>query len=218
MTLEDFHALMEGVEQKTLNVILKADTQGSADVLVSSFGKLGNEEVSINVVHSGVGGVNESDVLLAGASNAVIIGFHVTASTKVKAMAEEEGVDIRTYLIIYEAIDQVHLALEGMLTPDSKEVLIGHAEIRQVFRSSKVGNIAGSIQQDGETERGALARLIRDDVVVYTGKIATVRRDKDEVKSVSTGFECGLKLERYDDIQIGDIIETYRIESVAKTL
>jgi len=218
MTLEDFHALMEGVEQKTLNVIIKADAQGSADVLVSSFAKLGNEEVSINVIHSGVGGVNESDVLLASASRAVIIGFHVTAGAKVKAMAEEEGVDIRTYLVIYEAIDQVNLALEGMLTPDSKEVIIGHAEIRQVFRSSKVGNIAGSIQLDGTTERGALARLIRDDVVVYSGKVASVRREKEEVKSVSQGFECGLKLERYDDIQEGDIIETYRVESVAKTL
>lgn len=218
MTLEDFHALMEGVEQKTLNIIIKADAQGSADVLVSSFAKLGNEEVSINVVHSGVGGVNESDVLLAGASDAVIIGFHVTANAKVKAMAEEEGVDIRTYLIIYEAIDEVQRALEGMLTPDKKEVIVGHAEIRQVFRSSKVGNIAGSIQLDGETVRGAMARLIRDDVVVYTGKIATVRREKDEVKSVSQGFECGLKLERFDDIQVGDIIETYRVESVAKKL
>jgi len=218
MTLEDFHALMEGVEQKTLNIIIKADAQGSADVLVSSFAKLGNEEVSINVVHSGVGGVNESDVLLAGASDAVIIGFHVTANAKVKAMAEEEGVDIRTYLIIYEAIDEVQRALEGMLTPDKKEVIVGHAEIRQVFRSSKVGNIAGSIQLDGETVRGAMARLIRDDVVIYTGKIATVRREKDEVKSVSQGFECGLKLERFDDIQVGDIIETYRVESVAKKL
>ncbi len=218
MTLEDFHALMEGVEQKTLNIIVKADAQGSADVIGSSFAKLGNEEVSINVVHSGVGGVNESDVLLASASDAVIIGFHVTANAKVKAMAEEEGVDIRTYLIIYEAIDEVQRALEGMLTPDKKEVIVGHAEIRQVFRSSKVGNIAGSIQLDGETVRGAMARLIRDDVVVYTGKIATVRREKDEVKSVSQGFECGLKLDRFDDIQTGDIIETYRVESVAKKL
>jgi len=218
MTLEDFHALMEGVEQKTLNVIVKADAQGSVDVISSSFAKLGNEEVSINIVHAGVGGINESDVLLAGASNAVIIGFHVTAGTKIRQMAETEGVDIRTYLVIYEAIDEVTRALEGLLTPDTKEVIIGHAEIRQVFRSSKFGNIAGCIQQDGETERGAMARLLRDNVVVYSGKIATVRREKDEVKSVSTGFECGLKLERFDDLQVGDIIETYKLESIAKTL
>ena len=218
MTLEDFHALMEGVEQKTLNVIIKADTQGSADVFCSSFAKLGNAEVSISVVHAGVGGINESDVLLASASNAVIIGFHVTAGIKVRQMAETEGVDIRTYLIIYEAIDQVTRALEGMLTPDTKEIITGHAEIRQVFRSSKVGNIAGCFQLDGDTERGAMARLLRDNVVVYNGKIATVRRDKDEVKSVTQGFECGLKLDRFDDIQQGDIIETYKLESIAKTL
>lgn len=218
MTLEDFHALMEGVEQKTLNVIIKADAQGSVDVLCSSFAKLGNAEVSISVVHAGVGGINESDVLLASASNAVIIGFHVTAGIKVRQMAEVEGVDIRTYLIIYEAIDQVTRALEGMLTPDTKEIITGHAEIRQVFRSSKVGNIAGSFQLDGDTERGAMARLLRDNVVVYSGKIATVRRERDEVKSVTQGFECGLKLDRFDDIQVGDIIETFKLESIAKTL
>ncbi|MBX3180136.1 MAG: translation initiation factor IF-2 [Candidatus Hydrogenedentes bacterium] len=218
MTLEDFHALMQGVEQKSLNVIIKADAQGSVDVLTSSFAKLGNEEVSINVVHAGVGGVNESDVLLASASTAVIIGFHVTASTKVRQMAEAEGVDIRTYLVIYEAIDEVTKALEGLLAPDTKEVIVGHAEIRQVFRSSRFGNIAGCIQLDGETERGALTRLIRDNVVVYSGKIASVRREKDEVRSVSQGFECGLKLDRYDDIQTGDIIETYKLENIAKTL
>lgn len=218
MTLEDFHALMEGVEQKTLNVIIKADAQGSVDVLCSSFAKLGNAEVSISVVHAGVGGINESDVLLASASNAVIIGFHVTAGIKVRQMAETEGVDIRTYLVIYEAIDQVTRALEGMLTPDTKEIITGHAEIRQVFRSSKVGNIAGCFQLDGDTERGAMARLLRDNVVVYSGKIATVRRERDEVKSVTQGFECGLKLDRFDDIQQGDIIETFKLESIAKTL
>ncbi len=218
MTLEDFHALMEGVEQKTLNVIIKADAQGSVDVLCSSFAKLGNAEVSISVVHAGVGGINESDVLLASASNAVVIGFHVTAGVKVRQMAEAEGVDIRTYLIIYEAIDQVTRALEGMLTPDTKEIITGHAEIRQVFRSSKVGNIAGSFQLDGDTERGALARLLRDNIVIYSGKIATVRRERDEVKSVTQGYECGLKLDRFDDIQPGDIIETYKLESIAKTL
>jgi len=218
MTLEDFHALMEGVEQKTLNVILKADAQGSVDVLSSSFAKLGNEEVSIQIVHAGVGGINESDVLLAGASNAVVIGFHVTAGVKVRQMAEAEGVDIRTYLVIYEAIDQVTRALEGLLTPDTKENIVGHAEIRQIFRSSKFGNIAGCMQLDGETERGALARLLRDNVVVYSGKVATVRRERDEVRSVSQGYECGLKLERFDDVQVGDIIETYKLESIAKTL
>ena len=218
MTLEDFTARMEGAERKTLNIIIKADAQGSVDVLRSSFGKLGNEEVSVNVVHSGVGGINGSDVLLASASDAVIIGFHVTANPKVQKMAEAEGVDVRLYLIIYEAIDQVKQALEGLLTPDSKEVITGHAEVRQVFRSSSLGNIAGSFQQDGTTERGAKARLIRDGVVVWDGRINSIRRNKDDVKAVLAGFECGIKLERYDDVQNNDIIETYRIESVAKTL
>jgi len=218
MTLEDFHARMSGVEQKVLNVIVKADVQGSVDVLNSSLIKLGNEEVSLNVVHSGVGGINESDIMLASASDAVIIGFHISPNPKIKKLAEQEGVEIRTYRVIYEMIDEIRSALEGMLTPDKKETVTGHAEIRRVFRSSNVGNIAGCYQLDGETERGSLARLIRDDVVIHETKIATVRREKDEVKSVATGFECGIRLEKFDDVQVGDIIECYKVENVAKTL
>ncbi|MBI2421995.1 MAG: translation initiation factor IF-2 [Candidatus Hydrogenedentes bacterium] len=218
MTLEDFHARMLASDQKILNVIVKGDVQGSTDVMGSSLAKLGNEEVRVSVVHAGVGGINESDILLASASDAVIIGFHVTANAKVQQLAAQEGVDMRTYLVIYEAIEEVRKALEGMLTPDQKEIVTGHAEVRQVFRSSAVGNIAGSFQLDGETTRGSLARVIRNDVVVQEGKIATVRREKDDVKTVSAGYECGLKLERFDDIQVGDVIECYRIEAVAKTL
>ncbi|MFM1920347.1 MAG: hypothetical protein RLZZ303_1981 [Candidatus Hydrogenedentota bacterium] len=218
MTLEDFHARMSGVEQKVLNVIVKADVQGSMDVLNQSLVKLGNEEVSVSVVHSGVGGVNESDVMLASASDAVVFGFHVAANAKAKKLAEQEGVEIRMYRVIYELMDDVRKALEGMLTPEKREIVTGHAEIRRVFRSSNYGNIAGSYQLDGETERGSLARLIRDDVVICETKIATVRREKDEVKSVATGFECGIKLDNYDDIQVGDIVECYKVESVAKTL
>jgi translation initiation factor IF-2 len=188
------------------------------NVLETSFSKLGNQEVTVMVVHSGVGGVNESDVMLASASDAVIIGFHVTANGKIQKLAEQEGVEIRTYQVIYEAIDEVRNALEGMLAPDKKEVVTGHAEIRKVFRSSAVGSIAGCMQLDGETERNSLARLIRDDVVVIETKIATVRREKDEVKSVATGYECGIKLENFNDIREGDVIECYRIEDVAKKL
>jgi translation initiation factor IF-2 len=187
-------------------------------VLRTSFAKMGNEEVSINVIHSGVGGINESDVVLADASDAVIIGFHVTANAKVRKLAEQVGVDIRTYRIIYEALDQVRNALEGMLTPDKKEVILGHAEVRQVFSSSALGNIAGCYQTDGESHRNALARLVRDNVIIYEGAITSLRRQKDDVRSVATGFECGIKLERYDDIQLGDVIEIFKIESVAKTL
>ncbi len=218
MTLEDFHARMSGAEQKVLNVIVKADVQGSVDVLNSSLIKLGNEEVSLMIVHSGVGGVNESDVMLASASDAVIIGFHITPNPKIKKLAEQEGVEIRTYGVIYEMLDEIRSALEGMLTPDKKETITGHAEIRRVFRSSNVGNIAGCYQLDGETERGSLARLIRDDVVIHESKIASVRREKDEVKSVATGYECGIRLDKFDDVQVGDIIECFKVENVAKTL
>jgi len=218
VTLEDFHERMLSGEQKTLNIIVKADVQGSVDVLEQSFAKIGNEEVGINVVHSGVGGVNESDVMLASASDAVIIGFHVTANAKVQKLAEQEGVELRTYRIIYEAIDDLRSALEGLLTPDVKEVIVGHAEVRQVFRSSALGNIAGCMQLDGETERGSRARLLRDDVVIHEGRIGSVRRNKDDVKSVATGFECGIKLERYEGVEVGDVIETYKLENVAKIL
>ena len=218
MTLEDFHARFEGQEQKKLNVIIKSDVQGSVDVLRTSFAKMGNEEVSINVIHSGVGGINESDVVLAEASDAVIIGFHVTANSKVQKLAEQVGVDIRTYRIIYEALDQVRNALEGMLTPDKKEVVLGHAEVREVFSSSALGNIAGCYMTDGEAQRSASARLVRDGVIVYEGTIVSLRRMKDDVRSVATGYECGIKLDKFNDIHVGDVIEMFKIESVAKTL
>ncbi|MBN2309156.1 MAG: translation initiation factor IF-2, partial [Candidatus Hydrogenedentes bacterium] len=218
ITLEDLQEQLMSGEKSELNVVLKADVQGSVDVLESSLAKQGNESVSVRLVHSGVGGINESDVLLAAASDAVIIGFHVTANARVQKLAEQEGVDIRCYRVIYEAIDDIHRALEGMLEPESKEVVTGHVEIRAVFRSSAVGNIAGCYVTDGEVSRGSLARLVRDDVVVHEGKIQSVRREKDDVRSVSSGFECGVKLDGYEDIKEGDVIETYRVEAVARTL
>lgn len=218
ITLEDFHEQMLAGERKELNIVLKADVQGSVDVLRESLSKVGNEEVHANIVHSGVGGVNESDILLASASEAVIIGFHVTANTKVQKMAEREGVDVRTYRIIYEAIEAVRKALEGMLTPDSKEVVTGHAEIRAVFRSSAIGNIAGCMVLDGEISRGSQARLLRDGVIIHEGRIGTLRREKDDARTVSEGFECGITLDRYGDIKVNDVVEVFRIEDVAKTL
>lgn len=218
VTLEDFHLLLESGETHELNVVLKADVQGSVDVFESSLAKVGNQEVHVRLVHSGVGGINESDILLASASDAVIIGFHVTASPRAQKLAEQEGVDIRTYRVIYEAIEDVRLALEGMLTPESKEVITGHIEIRQVFRSSAFGNIAGCYVLDGEVHRGSPARVTRDNVVVYQGKIGTLRREKDDARTVAAGFECGIKLENFEDIKPGDIIELYRVDTVAKTL
>jgi translation initiation factor IF-2 len=218
ITLEDFHSLMVAGEQQELHVVLKADVQGSVDVFESSLSKQGNEEVSIRVVHSGVGGINESDVMLASASDAVIIGFHVTANSKVQKLAEQEGVDIRTYRVIYEAIDDVRKALEGMLRPEEHEVVTGHVEIRQVFRSSAIGNIAGCYVLDGSVTRNARVRLIRDSVVVHEGRVHTLRRAKDDAREVLTGFECGIKIDNFDDIREGDIIEVFKIEEVAKTL
>ncbi len=218
ITLEDFHEHVLAGETSELRIVIKADVQGSVDVLRTSFERVGNEEVKTKVVHVGVGGINESDVLLASASDAVIIGFHVTANPKVQKLAEKEGVDIRTYRVIYEAIEDVRKALEGMLAPEEKQVSTGHAEIRTIFRSSSFGNIAGCYVLDGNIDRGALARLIRDDKILVESKIGTLRRIKDDAKTVATGFECGIKLEKFEDIKEGDIIETYRIDSIAKTL
>ncbi|MCX5771934.1 MAG: translation initiation factor IF-2 [Candidatus Hydrogenedentes bacterium] len=218
ITLEDFHAQLMAGEKNELRVVLKADVQGSVDVLSTSLAKLGNEEVRVDLVHGGVGGVNESDVLLASASDAVIIGFHVTANAKVKKLAEQEGVDIRTYRVIYEAIADVKAALEGMLAPEMKETVTGHVEIRQIFRSSSFGNIAGCYVLDGEVARGSQVRLTRDDQIIYTGRIGTLRRGKEDARSVTAGLECGIKLENYEDIKEGDVIEAYKVEQVAKAL
>ncbi|NUM54332.1 MAG: translation initiation factor IF-2 [Candidatus Hydrogenedentes bacterium] len=218
ITLEDFAEQMMAGEKNVLNVVLKADVQGSVDVFESSLAKIGSSEVQVKVVHSGVGAINESDVMLASASDAVIIGFHVAASPKAQKLAEQHGVDIRTYRIIYEAIEEVRLALEGMLAPESKEVVTGHVEIRQVFRSSALGNIAGCYVLDGEIARTSLVRLTRDGVVVHEGKLGSLKRMKDDARSVAAGFECGIKLDNYEDIKPGDVIEAYRVEAVKRTL
>ncbi|MFP6583118.1 MAG: translation initiation factor IF-2 [Candidatus Hydrogenedentota bacterium] len=218
ITLEDFYAQLVAGEQTQLNVLVKADVQGSVDVLKSTLPDIGNEEVAINIVHSGVGAINESDILLASASDAVILGFHTEVSPKAEGLAQSEGVDIRTYRVIYEMVDDLRKSLEGMLTPDEHEVITGHAEIRAIFKSSALGSIAGCMQLDGETKRDAMARLKRGDEVVYTGKIDSVRREREQVSAVQTGFECGIKLQGFDGIAEGDIIETYFVELVAKTL
>ena len=218
VTLEDFHERLLAGEKQELNVLVKADVQGSIDVLESTLPKLGNEEVQVRIVHSGVGSINESDVLLASASDAVILGFQVETMVKARRLAQSDGVDIRDYQVIYEMTEDVRKSLEGLLTPDKVEVVIGHAEIRQVFKSSALGNIAGCTQIDGETKRDSLARLLRNNEVIYEGRIGSLRREKDQVNAVQTGFECGIKLADFTDIQVGDLIEVYRVEEVAKTL
>jgi len=218
VTLEDFHSLLLAGKQSELKVVVKGDVQGSVDVLQSTLPGLGNEEVRIQIVHSGVGAVNESDVLLASASSAVILGFNIEATSKAEQLAQNEGVDIRGYKVIYEMVDDLKKSLEGMLVPDEKEVVTGHAEIRQVFKSSALGSIAGCMQIDGETNRNSMARLLRGSDVVWEGKIETLRREKEQVSKVVQGFECGIKLTGFDQIQESDVIEAYAIEQVAKTL
>jgi len=218
ITLEDFHSLVQAGEQKKLNILIKADVQGSADVLKSSLSGLGNEEVGVEIIRSSVGEVNESDILLAQVSKAIIITFHVGINPRAQKLAEETGVEIRKYEVIYDIIEDVRKALSGLLKPIVNEVIIGHAEIRKVFRSSSFGNIAGCFQLDGTTVRGALARIIREGNVICEDKIGSLKRNKDDVREVSAGFECGIKLEKFEDIKEGDIIEVYRLEEVRPSL
>ncbi|MCJ7796937.1 MAG: translation initiation factor IF-2, partial [Thermoleophilia bacterium] len=187
------------------------------EALEEALKNVSHPEVKVQVIHSGVGGINESDIMLASASNAVVIGFNVRPSVAAKALAEAEGVDVRTYRVIYKAIEDVEAALVGMLTPDQVEEELGTAEVRKVFYSSKIGAIAGSYVQSGRIVRGARMRLLRDGSIVHEGSIATLRRDKDDAREVLTGFECGIHLDSFDDIKEGDIIEAYEIKEVART-
>ena len=218
LTLEDLQAKLATGETNELNVILKADVQGSVDVLSSSLQKLGNEEVRVKVIRAAAGGVNEGDVILASASEAFILGFNVVANPRAAKLAEQEGIEIRTYRVIYEAIDEVKKALEGLLETEKKQVVTGHAEVRRIFKSSAIGTIAGCSVRDGEITRNSKARLLRDEVVVYEGTISSLKRERDDARTVASGFECGITLENFDDLKEGDVIETFRIEEVARTL
>jgi translation initiation factor IF-2 len=218
VTLEEFFQKKDEAAGGTLRVIIKADQGGPAEALADALSQLSTAEVKVEVVHRGVGAVNESDVLLAKASQAVIIGFHVRPDSNARAAAEREHVDIRSYRIIYEAVEDVKAALEGMLKPEEKEVVVGEAEVRQLFKISGVGTVAGSYVRNGMIQRTAKARVIRDGTVVYTGAFASLRRFKDDVKEVKDGLECGIGIENFNDVKVGDVIEAYRIESVARSL
>ncbi|WP_275271377.1 MULTISPECIES: translation initiation factor IF-2 [Limnobacter] len=211
-----FEQMAEG-EVKSLAVILKADVQGSQEALSHALQKLSTDEVKVQVVHAAVGGISESDVNLAVASKAVIIGFNVRADQGARKTAENNGVDIRYYNIIYDAVDEIKAAMTGMLTPDKKEEIIGNVEIREVYKISKVGSVAGCMVTDGVIRRGAGVRLLRDNVVVWTGQLASLKRFKDDAKEVRQNFECGLQLHNYDDIQVGDILEAFEVKEVART-
>jgi len=212
-----FENMGEGQAQ-VLPLIVKADVQGSQEALVASLLKLSTDEVRVQVVHAAVGGISESDVNLAIASKAVIIGFNTRADANARKVADGNGVDIRYYNVIYDAVDEVKAAMAGMLAPEQKEEIIGMAEIRVVFVASKIGTIAGSMVTSGVVRRNAKFRLLRDNIVIYTGDIESVRREKDDVREVKEGFECGIKLKNYTDIKEGDQLEVFEIKEVARTL
>ncbi|MBQ8481253.1 MAG: translation initiation factor IF-2 [Alphaproteobacteria bacterium] len=205
-------------ESKHLSVVIKADVQGSIEALEGSLKKLSNDEVSVQVLHSAVGAISESDVTLAHASDALIIGFNVRANAQARDMAHRDGVDIRYYSIIYTVVDDVKKALEGMLTPELREKILGYAQIRNVFNITGVGKVAGCMVTEGMVKRGAKVRLLRDNVVIHDGNLGQLKRYKDDVKEVKEGFECGMSFENYSDIQVNDSIECYEVEEIAKTL
>ncbi|MCT4606768.1 MAG: translation initiation factor IF-2 [Marinisporobacter sp.] len=216
VSLEDLFKHIQEGEVKELNIIVKADVQGSVEAVKQSFMKLSNDEVKVKMIHGGVGTITESDIMLASASNAIIIGFNVRPSSTVTSLAKRESVDLRTYRIIYEAIADVEAAMKGMLDPEYKEVVLGKVEIRATFKVPGVGTIGGAYVQEGKVMRNAQVRLVRDGIVVFEGAIASLKRFKDDVKEVATGYECGIGLENYNDIKEGDIVEPYIIEEIKR--
>ena len=218
ITLEEIGRRLAIGDFKELNVIVKGDVDGSIEALTDSLLKLSTEEIAVNVIHKAVGAISESDVLLASASDAIIIGFQVRPTAQARRIAETEEIDIRLYSIIYQAIEEMKDAMEGMLSPDIVEEVLGTAEVRDIFKISKVGTIAGSYVLEGNITRSAKVRLIRDGIVIYNGKLATLKRFKDDVKEVKFGYECGIALEKFNDLQVGDQFEAYHEVEVAKTL
>jgi len=215
ITLDGFLAQAKEGGQRDLNLIIKADAQGSAEALRAQLDGLVNEEVRTRVIHTGVGGINESDVMLASASSAIIIGFNIRPDATITRKAETEGVDMRLYDVIYNAIDEVKAAMTGMLKPQEREVVLGQAEVRQIFKVSKVGTIAGCYVKSGKIVRDAKVRLLRDNVKIYEGKLASLKRFKDDVREVQEGYECGMAIENFNDLKEGDVIEAFAMEQVA---
>jgi translation initiation factor IF-2 len=218
VSLDDLYQQIQTGEVKELKIVLKADVQGSVEAMSEALRRLSSDDVRVNVLHASVGGITESDVLLASASNAIVIGFNVRPEPKAAALAEREGVDIRLYTIIYEALNDVRDALEGLLEPTLQEKILGRAEVRQTFVVSGIGQVAGCAVTDGKITRGARARLLRDHVVVHDGRIGSLKRFKEDVREVATGYECGLSLEGYQDVKTGDVVEAYEVEQVARRL
>ena len=219
VSLEDFMAQTAPGEMRTLQIIIKADQGGPAEALADALAQLSTSEVQVEIIHRGVGAISESDILLAkSARNAIIIGFHVRPDNNARAAAEREGVDIKLYRIIYEAVSDVRAALEGMLRPEQREVIVGEAQVREVFKISKIGTIAGCIVRSGVINRQSRVRVVREGVEVYEGTLSSLKRFKDDVREVREGFECGIGIENFNDVKVNDVIECYRTEQVARTL
>ena len=218
VSLEDLYDKINRGEVKELNLVIKADVQGSIEALRETLGKLSTDAVKLKVIHSAVGGISEGDVMLASASNAIVIGFNVRPEQKAETLAEKESVDLRLYTVIYNLVDEIKNAMEGLLAPVVREEALGRAEIRDVFRITKVGPVAGCFVTDGKAVRGAKVRLIRDNVVIYEGRLGSLKRFKEDVKEVASGYECGMTIEGYNDIKAGDVIELYTLREEAAKL
>jgi translation initiation factor IF-2 len=219
VTLDELYTQIKAGVVRELNLIIKSDVQGSAEAVTEALEKLTCDAVKVRVIHQSAGGITETDVMLAAASNAIIIGFNVRPETKAQAVAEREQVDIRHYNIIYEAVNDIKAAMEGLLEPTFKERVLGRAEVRQLFPIAKVGLICGSYVIDGTIARSATGvRVLRDNVVVYEGKLSSLRRFKEDVREVQTGYECGIGIENFNDVKVGDVIEAYTLDKVAGKL
>ena len=216
ITLDDLYKQIQEGDVKELNIIIKADVQGSAEALRGGLEKIDVEGVKVNIIHSGVGAITESDIILASASNAIVIGFNVRPEPNARTMAEQEKVDLRLHRVIYDVIEEIESAMKGMLDPEYEEKVVGTAEVRQTFKVSKVGTIAGCYVTNGKVVRDGKARLIRDGVVIHEGEVDTLRRFKDDVREVAQGYECGMTLQNFNDIKEGDIIEVYVVEEVER--
>jgi translation initiation factor IF-2 len=217
-SMEQMFERIQAGEAKELPVVIKGDVQGSVEAIIGTLEKMGTDAVKVRVLHSAVGGINESDITLAKASDALVIGFNVRANPQAREMARRDGVELRYYSIIYNVADDVKALLTGMLEPTYKEHFIGYAEIREVFNITKVGKVAGCMVTEGLVKRGAKVRLLRDDVVIHEGSLGQLKRFKDDVREVREGYECGMSFETYNDIQVGDFIECFELEEVAAAL
>ena len=214
VSLEDLFSQIQAGEMKTLNIIVKADVQGSAEAVKASLEKITNDEVRVKVIHSGVGAINESDVMLAATSGAIIVGFNVRPDNAARDSAARANVDMRMYRVIYDCINEIEAAMKGMLEPKFEEVIIGHAEVRETYKVSKVGTVTGCYVLDGKIQRGCSVRVLRDNIVIHEGELASLRRFKDDVKEVASGYECGMQVEKFNDIKVGDIIECFVMEQI----